>query len=152
MTDEEMRRLIAGAPTKSESIRRLFGAGISKAAIARFMELRYQHVYNVLLRETPPDQEGMAAPSEPAFTALQVDARGKVQLPADFLSANGLDSGGTLFCRHDSRGLTLMSRESALDGLRKVARKRMPEHAALLDALLKVADSNRKADSGKDMP
>jgi len=152
MTNEEMHRLIADSPTKSESIRRLFGAGIAKAAIARFMELRYQHVYNVLLRETPRDQEGGTASSEPAFTALQVDVTGKVQLPADFLSANGLDSGGTLFCRHDPRGLTLMSRESALDGLREVARKRMPDQAALLDALLNVADNDRKIDSRKDMP
>ena len=152
MTDEEMHRLIAGSPTKSESIRRLFGAGISKAAIARFMELRYQHVYNVLLRETPPDHEGVTASSEPAFTALQVDARGKVQLPASFLSANGLDSGGTLFCRHDSRGLTLMSRESALDGLREVARKRMPDQAALLDALLGDPPGDRKTNPGKDVP
>lgn len=152
MADEEMQRLIAGAPTKSESIRRLFGAGVSKAAIARFMELRYQHVYNVLLRETPPDHEGVTASSEPAFTALQVNARGKVQLPADFLSANGLDSGGTLFCRGDPRGLTLMSRESALDALREVARKRMPDHAAMLDALLEDAHGNRKTDLKKDMP
>ena len=152
MTDEEMHRLIASARTKSEGIRRLFRAGVSKAAIARCMELRYQHVYNVLLRETSPEQEGVTAPSEPAFAALQVDAKGRVQLPADFLSANGLDGGGTLFCRHDPRGLTLLGRESALEGLREAARKRMPDQAALLDALLKVTDSNRKTEPGKDKP
>lgn len=152
MTNDEMRQLIADAPTKSESIRRLFRAGISKADIGRFMKLRYQHVYNVLLGETPPDQGGVAASSELAFAALQVDAKGRVQLPADFLSANGLDKGGTLFCRHDARGLTLMGRESALEGLREAARKRMPDQAALLDALLKVTDSNGKTEPGKDKP
>lgn len=151
MTDEEMQRLIAGSPTKSESIRRLFRAGISKAAIARFMELRYQHVYNVLLRETPPDQEGMTE-SEPVFSTLQVDAKGKLQLPADFLTANGLGNGGALYCRSDPRGLTLMSRESALDHLREVARKRMPEEAALLDEILNVAGTPPTSTSQKDKP
>ena len=152
MTDEEMCRLIAGAPTKAESIRRLFAAGITKAAIARFMELRYQHVYNVLLRATASDQEGAAVITEPAFTPLKVDAKGKVQLPAAFLSANGLDGGGTLFCRGDPRGLALMSRESALEELREVARKRMPDHAAMLDALLEDVHGNCKIDSARDMP
>lgn len=150
MTDDEMRTLIADAPSKSESIRRLFRAGVSKAAIANFMKLRYQHVYNVLLKISPPSGE-VAAPADIGFIAIQVDSKGKVQLPTEFLAANGLEDGGTLFCRNDRQGLTLMSRESALDHLREVARKRMPDQAALLDALLGSADP-RKATSNKDLP
>ncbi len=152
MTDEEMHSLIVDSPSKSESIRRLFRAGVSKAAIGRFMDLRYQHVYNVLLKETPPHQEGAVASAEPGFTAVKVDARGKVQLPAEFLAANGLQEGGTLFCRNDVQGLTLMSRESALDHLREVARKRMPDQAALLDALLDLAGSSTTSGPRKDLP
>lgn len=151
MTDEEMHSLIADAPSKSESIRRLFRAGVPKAAIATFMELRYQHVYNVLLKETPPHQEGAVASAEPGFTAVKVDAKGRVQLPPEFLTANGLQDGGTLFCRSDPRGLTLMTRDLALDHLREIARKRMPDQAGLLDALLDVAGSLETSRSRKDL-
>lgn len=152
MTDKEMHSLIVDSPSKSESIRRLFRAGVSKAAIGRFMDLRYQHVYNVLLKESPPHRDDAPASSEPGFTALPIDGKGKVQLPADFLVANGLEKGGTLFCRHDPKGLTLMSRESALDHLREVARKRMPDQAALLDALLDLAGSSTTSGPRKDLP
>lgn len=152
MTHEEMQKMIADSPSKSESIRRLFRAGVSKSDIGRFMDLRYQHVYNVLLKEAPPRRDDASASSEPDFSPLQIDAAGRAQLPADFLSANGLEKGGTVFCRHDPQGLTLMSRASALDHLRDVARKRMPAHAALLDALLNAADSQTHTDSRRDSP
>ena len=151
MTDDEMRILIADAPSKSESIRRLFRAGVSKAAIASFMELRYQHVYNVLLKVSPP-AGAAAASADIGFTAVKVDSKGKVQLPAEFMAANGVQEGGTLFCRSDPHGLTLMSRESALDHLREAARKRMPDQAALLDALLDLAGSSRTSGPRKDLP
>lgn len=150
MTEDEMNTLIADAPTKSESIRRLFRAGVSKAAIGRFMDLRYQHVYNVLLKESPP-QAGAVTAVDTGFTPVKVDGKGKVQLPADFLTSNGLQDGGTLFCRTDVHGLSLMSREAALDHLREVARKRMPDQAALLDALLDIAGSTPSSPR-KDLP
>lgn len=152
MTNEEMHQLIADAESKSESIRRLFRAGVSKADIGRFLGIRYQHVYNVLLRESQADQQGFGAVSEPTFVTFEVNASGWVQLPAAFITANGLDNGGTLFGRQDKGGLTLMSRDAALDALRDIARKRIPDHAALLDALLNDAPGNRTTRSGKDMP
>lgn len=152
MTDEELHQLIANAPTKSESIRRLFLAGMSKADIGRFMGLRYQHVYNVLLREDKADKQGSPAISQSNVETLEVDAAGQVQLPADFIKTNGLDNGGTLYVRRDPQGLTLMSREAVLDALRDVARKRMPDHAALLDALLGDPRGIRETKAGKDTP
>ncbi|MBL8549113.1 MAG: hypothetical protein JNJ73_03945 [Hyphomonadaceae bacterium] len=48
MSEQEMRRLTAGLPTKSAKIRALAGVGIPRADIARFLNVRYQHVRNVL--------------------------------------------------------------------------------------------------------
>lgn len=47
---------ISGLPTKSEKIRALFRAGMSKADIGRYLEISYQHVYNasVAIGAAPP--------------------------------------------------------------------------------------------------
>ena len=44
-----MTSLIEGLDTKSSKIRKLYSNGFAKADIARFLNIRYQHVRNVLL-------------------------------------------------------------------------------------------------------
>jgi len=52
----EMRRIVEGLPTKSSKIRALDAAGCKRADIARFLDIRYQHVRNVLV-QGPPKSE-----------------------------------------------------------------------------------------------
>lgn len=49
-----------GWKNKSESIRGLYGLGYSRSAIAKFLDVRYQHVRNVLI--TPLKKVPTAAP------------------------------------------------------------------------------------------
>jgi bifunctional DNA-binding transcriptional regulator/antitoxin component of YhaV-PrlF toxin-antitoxin module len=149
MTNEEMTALTEGLPSKSEKIRQLYKAGVSKADITRFMKLRYQHVYNVLLKVSPPESTTAPVPAESGFLQIAVDRDGRITLPADYLAAEGLLEGGTIVCRRDTEGLTIMSRSAALEYLRGVARRRMPDQADLLDALLGTAFPLTDAETGK---
>src|SRR2546421_11938879 len=48
---QQMQLVTEGLQTKSEKIRRLAGAGYARADIARFLDIRYQHVRKVLVDE-----------------------------------------------------------------------------------------------------
>ena len=48
---ESMTRLTAGLGTKSDKIRALDAAGYERADIARYLDIRYQHVRNVLVND-----------------------------------------------------------------------------------------------------
>lgn len=50
MSRPEPSTVIAGLPTKSEMIRALARAGYSRTEIAKYLEIRYQHVRNVLVQ------------------------------------------------------------------------------------------------------
>lgn len=144
MTREEMERLTAGTDVKSEKIRILFGAGVERADIGRFMDISYQHVQNVLKRSGLLDNvraaEREVSGDEKVYT-VTVGPGGKITLPRDFTDRHGIKQGEVLICREETGGLTIMSREAAVEVVREIARQRMPGEAALLEALL--ADRNR---------
>ena len=149
MTEAEMDRLVAGSRTKSDKIRVLNNAGVDRAAIARYLGIRYQHVYNVLHRDGAIKPAGGATVREAPVPVpaevwqLKMGAGGLVELPAAFVEAEGLAAGDVLVCRRDADGLRIMSRAAATGLLHQIARERMPEETALLEALIGKADSDR---------
>lgn len=52
MYDEEIQKL----PTTSSKIRFLAASGMKRADVARYLEIRYQHVRNVLITPLKRDQ------------------------------------------------------------------------------------------------
>lgn len=142
MTRNEMDALTGDTDNKSEKIRRLYTSGVTAADIGRYLDISYQHVYNVLLRAKLINKSELKdTPAAPAgeggeTIVLSVEKGGIVRLPAAVLAAQGLSEGDRLICRTGAEGLTIMSRNRALDHLREVARSRMPEEADLFDALL----------------
>jgi bifunctional DNA-binding transcriptional regulator/antitoxin component of YhaV-PrlF toxin-antitoxin module len=143
MTQDEMERLTAHTEVKSEKIRILFKAGVERADIARFIDISYQHVQNVLKRskligKAAASQEGSA--DNQVYT-VTVEAGGRITLPAGYAEKQNITEGEMLICREEAGGLTIMSREAAAHVLREVAKQRMPGEAALLEALL--ADRSR---------
>ena len=141
MTRDEMDALTGDTDNKSEKIRRLYTGGVTAAHIARYLDISYQHVYNVLLRakliSKGEVKETPAAAAEGGETVLlSLEKGGTVRLPAALLAAHGLADGDRLVCRAGPDGLTIMSRQRALDHLREVARSRMPEEADLFEILL----------------
>lgn len=149
MTEAEMDRLIAGAATKSARIRILNNAGVDRTTIASHLGITYQHVYNVLHRDGAIKPAGDAAirgapvraPAE--VWQLKMTAGGGVVLPTAFVEAEGLTQGDVLVCRRDADGLRIMSRAGATELLRQITRERMPEEAALFEALIGEAGSDR---------
>jgi len=150
MTRDEMDALTADTNNKSEKIRRLFAAGVTAADIGRYLSIRYQHVYNVLLRSGAVGK-GQPAGSAPPLAAesfiLTLDASGRIELPAQILEAQDFSEGDRLICRSGPDGLTIMSRARAVEYLREQARVRMPEDADLFEALL-----SGPTRSGPDQP
>jgi hypothetical protein len=58
MTRDEMDRATIGLPTKSAKIRALDKIGVTRSEIANYLNIRYQHVRNVLIGPAPSHQNG----------------------------------------------------------------------------------------------
>ena len=138
MTQDEMEAVIAGAPSKAEKIRRLHRAGVEKADIGRFLEITYQHVYNVLARtrRANPAPNALSEKVAPQIFHIQLERGLTFALPKDYVEAEGLKPGSTLICRRDADGIKIMSRTAAEDHLRNILRQRLPDQAELLEAVL----------------
>ncbi|MCH7832858.1 MAG: AbrB/MazE/SpoVT family DNA-binding domain-containing protein, partial [Proteobacteria bacterium] len=108
-----MDQIATGFDTKSEKMRRLAAEGFKRAEIARYLDVRYQFVYNVLSapgrrtkdkggsamaparkeRENPqmPSDGGMGASEHWVWTKL--DKEGRIALPVAFREALGFREG-----------------------------------------------------------
>jgi len=58
MTRDEMDRAISGLATKSAKIRVLDKLGVTRSEIANYLQIRYQHVRNVLVSPAPSSPNG----------------------------------------------------------------------------------------------
>jgi hypothetical protein len=112
-----MDQLTRGTTNKSEKVRLLFNAGVSAADIGRYLGIRYQHTYNVLLRAgligRTAAKNAPAAPAAGDTILLELGPGGTVRLPAALLATHGLNEGDRLICRSGPDGLTIMSRSRA---------------------------------------
>ncbi|MGN3973646.1 AbrB/MazE/SpoVT family DNA-binding domain-containing protein [Tsuneonella sp. SYSU-LHT278] len=139
MTHEEMERLTAHTDIKSEKIRVLFRTGVQRADIARFMGVQYQYVQNILKRSgllDRPQPGGDQESEDVKVYTVKVTTGGAIRLPREYTKEHGINAGDTLICREGKDGLTIMSRSTAAETLRKTLEQRMPAEAALLEALL----------------
>lgn len=143
MTHEEMDRLTAGMTSKAAKVRALNEAGVSTGDISRYLDIRYQHVYNVLLRagaieKSTPSKEARAAVlgGDGEIIIGRVNEAGAIELPAQIMERYGLAAGEPLFCRALDDGLAVLSQQAARQAITQAAREKMPEQAALLEALI----------------
>ncbi len=139
MTHEEMDRLTESLDSKAAKVRELYRAGVSTGDIGRYLGIRYQHTYNVLLRAGLIEKGGSEAAAQPAAPAeivvAQVDSGGAIQLPEGIMTRYGIAAGEPVYCEARSEGLVVLSREAALRQVTAMAREKMPEQAALIEAL-----------------
>lgn len=138
MNREEMERLTREASSLSEKIRILHDARVPKTEIAKFVDRRYQHIYNVI-KDYEARRGGDAAPAVPTDSeviTLVLGKGGALNLPSAWLDAQGLNPGDPVICRTDPRGLLVMSRTAATEAILELASRHMPGEAALLGALL----------------
>lgn len=129
LTPEECRRMdemVAGLSTKSAKIRALDAAGYERARIAEFLNIRYQHVRNVLVShvrepasspaalQTPADADDEAGDAPGAFGRATVDEAGRLALPAAVLAVLETRPGRWIPWRLEDGELKLMNRAAAL--------------------------------------
>ncbi len=175
----KMDELIAGLSdspeeiSKSEKMRRLAEAGYKRADIARYLDVRYQFVYNVLSAPRPVthqpgrDQERQAfdepsvpfkaqsarspqspepADASPGFVWTPVDKGGRIVLPMAFVDALGAGEGDQVQLALDGDVVRVLSRAAALRELQAQVRRFVPEGASLVDELL----AERRAEAAKE--
>lgn len=140
-----MAKVAAGLPTTSAKIRALGEAGYQRADIARFLNIRYQHVRNVELqakkkaqRQRQPEK---AAP--PAQVWVQVAPDGRVVIPAAFRRALGIENGGHVFMLPEETEVRLLSRDAALARVQALAAPYLADESSSVASFL--AERRREA-------
>jgi len=76
----DMDRVCAGLRTKSDKIRALATAGAAKGEIARYLDIRYQFVYNVLKGRSVENLPQADSESRPTLNEPEVD-EGPLTIP-----------------------------------------------------------------------
>ena len=143
--------VVDGLTTKADKIRALFRAGYSRSEIAGFLEIRYQHVRNVLVQsgfmETqlsrPMPAENLASEdSLPVLVRTAIGPGGRVVIPAAYRKALEVDEGDYIVMQMDGDELRVVNDEKEFARARAVLAKYVPEGVSLVDEL--IADRRRE--------
>ena len=143
---QPMGEVAAGLTTKADKIRALFRAGYSRSEIAKYLDIRYQHARNVLVRsgfmETQlsrplPAQAGEPEGSLPELVRMTVGPGGRVVIPAAYRKALEVKEGDYIIMRMDGEDLRVANDAKELQRVREMIASYVPEGVSLVDELLK---------------
>lgn len=148
--------LVAGLATTSDKIRALFKAGYSRSEISNFLDIRYQHVRNVLVRDgflgtriddarPQPNAPAGRTPQDPAQVRVKVGPGGRICIPVPFRNALGIDEGSVVFVRREGEELHLVSDAVELRRIRATLNQHVPDGVSLVDELLR----ERRREAGR---
>lgn len=140
--------LVAGLATTSDKIRTLFKAGYSRSEISKFLNIRYQHVRNVLVRDgflgtridaarPQPDAPAGRTLQDPTQIRVKVGPGGRICIPVPFRNALGIDEGSVVFVRREGEELHLVSDAIELRRIRATLNQHVPDGVSLVDELLR---------------
>ena len=147
-----MGEVVEGLSTKADKIRALFRAGYSRSEIAGFLEIRYQHVRNVLVRsgflETQlsrpmPTEAIEPEDSTPILVRAAVGPGGRVVIPAAYRRALEVEEGDYVVMQMDGEDLRVSNDAKELQRMREVLNSYVPEGVSLVDEL--IAERRREA-------
>ena len=147
-----MEEVAEGLSTKADKIRALFRAGYSRSEIARFMEIRYQHVRNVLVRsgfmetqlsQPMPTEAVEPEDSTPILVRAAVGPGGRVVIPAAYRRALEVEEGDYIVMQMDGEDLRVSNDAKELQRMREVLNSYVPEGVSLVDEL--IAERRREA-------
>ncbi len=134
-----MTEIASGLPTKSAKIRALGKAGYKRADIARFLEIRYQHVRNVLVcaeKKEASREQTVAAEKPPVQVWAQVGPDGRVVIPAAYRRLLGIEESGHVLMVLEDGEVRLIGRNAAIARAQALVAKYVPEGVSLVDELL----------------
>lgn len=138
-----MEEIVVGIKTKAAKIRALAREGYERAEIARFLDVRYQHVYNVLKQSEAAGARGTVA-TDSAQQWVKVGPGGGVAVPAAFLQALGVKVGSEVQLRLEEDEIRIVPRSTVIRHVRERVRKYVPEGVSLVDEL--IAERRREAE------
>lgn len=158
-----MRDVTKDLTSKSDKIRALDEAGFARADIARFLDIRYQHVRNVLVSKRPARGAAMnvarrgdapesrtnrdaVPPSAILRAKVQIGAGGRVVIPAEMRAAMDVAEGDTLVARVMDGELHLLSQDAAIRKAQAIVRQYVPEGVSLVDELI----ADRREEAGRE--
>lgn len=161
-----MHDIAAGFQTKSDKIRALSKAGYSRAEIARFLDIRYQHVRNVLVddertgRSAPPIQPKAVSPDVRTATVsdneylpplrVRVGTDGRVSIPKEFCQALGLKESDPAIVAVEGDSVRLMSVPVAVRRAQAIVRRFVPPGVSLVDELIAERRAEAKREDGDE--
>jgi len=147
LDSNHMAKLTKGLSSKSDKMRILAKAGYSRSDIARFLDVRYQFVRNVLVGDekkrglVAKSVEKLAASDSPNRTKLEAD--GRIKIPEKAIAKLGLKAGEALTVTVDDGEIRLMTIATAVRKAQALVRQHVPEGISLVDELLE--DRRREA-------
>lgn len=140
-TKAAMDKVVAGASSKSEKIRALGRAQFKRADIARYLNIRYQFVRNVLEQASGSGGKKIeqaettgGAPLRQEWAQIGMD--GRVVIPAPYRKLLGIENGGHVLMRLEGDELRLVGRDAALRRAQELVARYVPENVSLVDELL----------------
>ena len=145
-TRNDMAKIADGLPSKAEKIRQLYSAEYPLADIARFLEIRYQHVRGVVIRAKDKEarQARVEAPAKPpAQVWAQVGPNGRVVIPAAYRPLLGIEGGGHVLMLLEDGAVRVLSRDGAIRRAQEIVAPYLKHESASVDAFL--AERRREA-------
>ena len=139
----KMSGIVEGLPTKAAKIRALLRQGYRRTEIAKFLGVRYQHVYNVEIR-SGLDEDSAKFNAAGDENWVRVEPDGNIHLSVEYRRALGLEQGGEVQLHLEGDELRIIPREAVIRRVRDRVRKYVPEGINLVDDL--IADRRREAD------
>lgn len=164
---QRMDEITAGLPTKSAKIRRLAAAGYKRADIARYLDIRYQHVRNVLTGPQPkrvndveprndktvpmsqsgPEGQAAAAPDAgQKWVWTTVGKNGRIDVPETFLQTIGVAEGDPIQLSVEGDVVRVLPRDAVIREVQAYVRRYIPGDVSLVDELLE----ERRAEAARE--
>jgi AbrB family looped-hinge helix DNA binding protein len=149
-TQKERFGDLENLPTTSAKIRALDAQGVPRADIARQLNIRYQHVRNVLehdrLKKTKvADTSGSAGGVSGADASIKtkLGPDGRIVVPAAYRESLGLKEGDVLYARLENGEIVLLTPKAAMRRAQEIVRRFVPDSVSLVDEL--IEDRRREA-------
>lgn len=133
---QSMAELTVSLKTKAEKIRTLHDAGYSRSDIARFLDIRYQHVRNVVVHAAERQQAPYAAVQGTGVEWLQVGADGRVVIPMTYRGILGVEKGGQVMLEVDGTHVRLLNRTDALRQAQAMVATHLRKGPSMVEELL----------------
>jgi AbrB family looped-hinge helix DNA binding protein len=152
------KQAIDDLPTTSAKIRALHQEGHKRAEIARLLNIRYQHVRNVLERDATREAEkarhekrlGSAARSSEGILPVKVKLGpdGRIVIPAELRQALNLKDGDSLMAEVADGEIHLLTTAAEVRRDQALVRRYVPEGVSLVDELIAERRQDAERENG----